>query len=116
MAAKNRSSMPSPEDVYQTTLPNGITVLARSNFNSPAVNFGGYLPAGALFETDEKLGLADFVSSMLMRGTQTRTFDAIYNELETVGASLGFDLGRSQHELWRARLGGRTSTCPHPSR
>lgn len=91
MATKNKSSMPSPEDVYQTTLSNGITVLARSNFNSPAVNIGGYLPAGALFETDEKLGLADFVSSMLMRGTQTRTFDAIYNELETVGASLGFD-------------------------
>lgn len=88
-----RSSLPSPEDVYQTRLSNGITVLARSNFNSPAVSISGYLPAGALFETDDKLGLADFVSSMLMRGTQRRTFDAIYNELETVGASLGFDSG-----------------------
>jgi zinc protease len=89
----HKSSMPSPEDVYQLTLSNGITVFARSNFNSPAVNVGGYLPAGALFETDDKLGLADFVSSMLMRGTQKRTFDAIYNELETVGASFGFDSG-----------------------
>lgn len=93
MTVKNKSSMPSPEDVYQVTLSNGITILARSNFNSPAVNVGGYLPAGALFETDDKLGLADFVSSMLMRGTQKRSFDAIYNQLETVGASLGFDSG-----------------------
>lgn len=94
--------MPSPADVYQTTLPNGITILARSNFNSPSVNVGGYLPAGALFETDDKLGLAEFVSSMLMRGTQTRTFDAIYNELETVGASLGFDSG-----VHNTNFGGR---------
>ncbi|GAB1470117.1 hypothetical protein MASR2M66_09940 [Chloroflexota bacterium] len=97
-----RSSLPSPEDIYQVTLSNGITILARANFNSPAVNFGGYLPAGALFETDEKLGLADFVSSMLMRGTQKHTFDSIYNELETAGASLGFDSG-----VHSASFGGR---------
>lgn len=102
MTTKPKSSMPSPEDVYQTTLSNGITILARSNYNSPSVNMGGYLPAGAIFETDEKLGLADFVSSMLMRGTQTRTFDSIYNELETVGASLGFDSG-----VHNTNFGGR---------
>lgn len=105
MAAKissHKSSMPSPEDVHQVTLSNGITILARSNFNSPAVNIGGYLPVGALFETDDKLGLADFATSMLMRGTQTRTFDAIYNELETVGASLGFDSG-----VHNTNFGGR---------
>lgn len=87
------SSLPSPEDVFQVTLSNGITVLARSNFNSPSISMGGYLPAGAIFENDEKLGLADFVASMLMRGTQTRTFDEIYNELETTGAGMGFDSG-----------------------
>jgi zinc protease len=86
-------SLPSPEDIFQRTLPNGITVLARSNFNSPSVSMGGYLPAGALFESDDQLGLADFVASALMRGTKTRTFDAIYNELESVGASMGFDSG-----------------------
>ncbi|MCE7859438.1 MAG: insulinase family protein [Chloroflexi bacterium CFX2] len=102
MAAKTKSSFPSPEDVYQVTLPNGITVLARSNFNSPSVNIGGYLPAGSISETDDKLGLADFVTSMLMRGTQKRTFDDIYNELESVGASLGFDSG-----VHNVNFGGR---------
>lgn len=86
-----KPSLPGPEDIYRVTLSNGITVLARSSFNSPSISMGGYLPAGSIFETDEKLGLADFVSSCLMRGTQTRTFDAIYNELESVGASMGFD-------------------------
>jgi len=88
-----KPSLPGVEDIYRVTLSNGITVLARSSFNTPSISMGGYLPAGSIFETDEKLGLADFVSSSLMRGTQTRTFDAIYNELESVGASMGFDSG-----------------------
>ncbi len=87
------SSLPSPSDIHCETLPNGIAILARANFNSPSISMGGYLPAGAIFESDEKLGLADFVASALMRGTQTRTFDQIYNALESAGASMGFDSG-----------------------
>lgn len=98
-----KPSLPGPEDIFRTVLPNGITVLARSNFNSPSVSMGGYLPAGAIFESDEKLGLADFVSSSLMRGTQTRDFDGIYNALELVGASMGFDSG-----VHNANFGGRS--------
>ena len=98
-----KPSLPGPDDIYRVTLSNGITVLARSSFDSPSISMGGYLPAGAIFESNEKLGLADFVSSSLMRGTQTRTFDAIYNELESVGASMGFDSG--VHNL---SFGGRT--------
>jgi zinc protease len=98
-----KPSLLSPEDIYRAVLPNGITVLARSSFNSPSISMGGYLPAGAIFESDAKLGLADFVSSSLMRGTQTRTFDAIYNELESVGASMGFDSG-----VHNTSFGGRS--------
>ncbi|HXD10319.1 MAG TPA: pitrilysin family protein, partial [Anaerolineales bacterium] len=65
----------------------------RSNFNSPSVVISGYFSAGAILDTDEKLGLADFVTSALMRGTKKRTFDKIYNDLESVGASLGFSSG-----------------------
>lgn len=97
-----KSSFPSTADVLEVKLSNGITVLARSNFNSPSISMGGYLPAGAIFENDEKLGLADFVSTSLMRGTQNHTFDQIYNELESVGASLGFDSG-----VHNTNFGGR---------
>jgi len=88
-----KSALPGPNDIYREVLPNGITVLTRSNFNSPSVVISGYFNAGAILDTDEKLGLADFVTSALMRGTQKRTFDKIYNELEAVGASLGFSSG-----------------------
>ncbi len=98
-----KKTLPGPDDIFRATLPNGITFLSRPNFNSPSVSVTGYLPAGAIFENDEKLGLADFVASSLMRGTQKRTFDAIYNQLESVGASMGFNSG-----VHNASFGGRS--------
>jgi zinc protease len=93
MMANQLNSLPGPDDIYREILPNGITVLARSNFNSPSVVVSGYFEAGALFDPDEKLGLAEYTVAALMRGTQKRTFDEIYNKLESVGASLGFNTG-----------------------
>ncbi len=86
-------SLPGPEDINRTVLSNGITVLSRSNFNSPSVTISGYIHTGSLFDQDKKLGMADFTASALMRGTTDHTFDSLYNELESVGASLGFDSG-----------------------
>jgi zinc protease len=87
------NSLPGPDDIYREVLPNGITVLTRPNFNSPSVVLAGYFEAGALFDPDEKLGLAEYTTISLMRGTKTRTFDDIYNSLESVGASLGLNTG-----------------------
>ena len=67
--------------------------MCRANFNSPSASINGYINAGSLFDPDEKLGLADFAASALMRGTEKHSFDSLYNELESVGASLGFDAG-----------------------
>ena len=93
MDPSTKNSLPGPDDIYREVIPNGITVLTRSNFNSPSVVLTGFFSAGALFDTDEKLGLADFVTSALMRGTKKRSFDEIYQALESVGASLGFNTG-----------------------
>jgi len=87
----SQSSLPGPDDITRVELPNGINVLSRSNFNSPSVTVSGYIAVGSLFDSDEKLGLADFVSAALMRGTGKRDFQGIYQDLESVGASLGFN-------------------------
>ncbi|NJC95076.1 MAG: insulinase family protein [Anaerolineae bacterium] len=89
----SKTALPGPNDIHREVLPNGVTVITRSNFNSPSVVISGYFDAGAIFDPDKKLGLADFVTSALMRGTRKRTFDQIYNALESVGASLGFSTG-----------------------
>ncbi len=86
-------SLPGPDDIHREILPNGITVLGRANFNSPSVVVSGYFTSGSLFEPDEKLGLADFVCSSLMRGTANRDMQQIYDALESAGASFGYDSG-----------------------
>src|SRR5678815_1552417 len=93
MTNNSHHSLPGSDDIYREVLPNGITILTRSNFNSPSVVVTGYFGGGSLFDPDDKLGLAEYVSYSLMRGTRTRSFDKIYNELEAVGASLGFSSG-----------------------
>ena len=99
----NVQSLPGPETIHREVLPNGITVLSRSNFNSPSVVISGYFTSGSLFETDEKLGLADFMCSSLMRGSEKRSMQELYNALESVGAGFGYDSGtRSSNFSGRA--------------
>jgi zinc protease len=86
-------SLPSAADITRQLLPNGILVLARPNFNSPSISMSGYLQTGALNDPPDKLGLSDFTSLALMRGTQTRNFQEIFDALESAGASFGYNGG-----------------------
>lgn len=85
-----KNTLPGVDDITREILANGITTLVRSNFNNPSVVIHGYLNSGSLMDPDDKLGLADFTASMLMRGTQQNTFNQVYEMLESSGASLGF--------------------------
>ena len=93
MKTVNQHSFPGHDDITRVLLPNGITLLARTNFNSPSVVFGGYLQCGSLFDPDEKLGLADFTASSLLRGSEKRDFQKIFDDLESSGANLSFSAG-----------------------
>jgi zinc protease len=90
---KRLHSMPGPEDIHRTELANGIVLLVRVNPSSPSVVIGGYLACGSLFDPDEKLGLADFTASALLRGTQRQDFQQIFESLESAGANLSFSAG-----------------------
>ena len=92
-SSASQHSLPGADDITRVQLSNGIVVLARSNFNSPSVTVSGYLQAGGLSDPIDKLGLADFTASALMRGSQRRSFQQIYDALESAGASLGIDSG-----------------------
>lgn len=86
-------SLPGPDDITRVQLKNGITFLFRPNMNSLAVSIGGYVQAGNIHDPEDKLGLADFTTSTLKRGTKTRSFQGIYDTLESIGASLGIGCG-----------------------
>lgn len=89
----NIHSLPGPDDIVRRELSNGIVVLMRRNTSSLSVVITGYLACGAIFEPDDKLGLAGFTTLALMRGTSQRNFQQIYDALESNGASLGLDGG-----------------------
>jgi zinc protease len=88
-----RHSLPGPNDILRFQSNNGITILCRSNFNSPSVIISGYLHAGSLFDPDKHLGLADFTAMMLTRGSRTCDFQGIHEALESCGANLGVSAG-----------------------
>ncbi|MFU8771402.1 MAG: M16 family metallopeptidase [Anaerolineales bacterium] len=91
LEGENLGSLPGADDITRVEISNRIVVLARENFNSPSVVISGYLPAGNLLESDDKLGLAAFTAAALMRGTKSRNFQEIFNALESAGASLQFE-------------------------
>lgn len=86
-------SIPGPNDITRRELPNGIVALVRENHNSPSVVISGYLQVGAYDERPEQAGLSAFTAAALMRGAANRTFEQIYQELESVGASGGVSGG-----------------------
>ncbi len=88
-------SLPGPEDIVRVEMPNGIVVLVRENTSSPAVVVYGSLRCGALLEPPEKAGLASFHGDMLTRGTAHHSFAELYEEIESIGASL--DVGADGH-------------------
>lgn len=90
---KPKYAYPGPEDVFRQTLPNGITLLARENFDSPAVVIHGYVEAGAEDEPRAQCGLASFTADVLERGTHRRDFAQLYEEVESVGAAFGIGAG-----------------------
>jgi zinc protease len=86
-------SLPGPESVLRRELANGIVVLARENFASPSVVISGYLVAGSLGETRQEAGLAHLTAQALMRGTKERSFNQIFESIESIGARLSLGAG-----------------------
>lgn len=88
------TNYPGPESIHRHVLDNGITVLIYQNETAESLFVEGRVGAGGIVDGPEKAGLASFTAEMLMRGTEQRTFEAIYEEIESVGASLHFGAGR----------------------
>jgi len=82
------TSIPGPQDIHRREFPNGMTVLVRENFSSPSVVIEGLLRVGGVSDPPAQAGLASFTAACLMRGTERRTFQQIYEEIESIGASV----------------------------
>jgi len=88
-----KHALPGSDDILRVELENGIIVLARENFSSPAVVISGHLRGGDLQVPREQAGLANFHSAMLTRGTRRYSFGDLFEEIESIGASLNVSSG-----------------------
>jgi zinc protease len=118
LVSAGAGALPALGEVRELRLPNGLTLLAQRRGDLPIVTLQADVRAGALYESDDKAGLADLVSRMLDQGIieagrgQKKSSDEIAREVEFLGgqysisatgltvnlmsadASAGFDLVR----------------------
>jgi len=79
--------------VQRWQLENGAVFLFSEKRDGAGMVFVGSLPLGSAREPTELAGIAHFTAELLDRGTDGKTRQQIAEELESVGASLGFSAG-----------------------
>ena len=105
-------SLPRPDDIArgaaaQRDRDPGVQPERRP---SVVINAAAGIVAVRLFDRGEKLGMADYTASALMRGTARRSFQEIYDLLESAGASLGSN-GGTHTTSFGGRALGKTLIC-----
>jgi zinc protease len=77
---------PSPEGIYEATLPNGMKVLMKESHAAPILCFSIWYRAGSKHEEVGRTGLAHLLEHMMFKGTE-RYGKGIYDRtLESNGA------------------------------
>jgi len=89
-AAKSGSSASPSGTPERVVLDNGLVLITAENRVLPVVAISGRLKAGGMYDTDEQAGIGDFVAHTLAKGTSSRTWQQVAEEIESVGASINF--------------------------
>jgi zinc protease len=79
--------------VYETKLPNGLTVMLAEDSRFPLVTTRLVFLAGNKRDPKDIPGLAASVASMLTQGTSKRTYQQIAEELDSLGGTLSAATG-----------------------
>ena len=81
--------------IQKFTLSNGLRLLVREDSRLPLISASAVFKAGLLVETPETAGLSRLYSSVLIKGTKTRTAEQIADEIESVGGNISSDSGNN---------------------
>lgn len=77
----------------------GIDLIAYPTGVKDVVTMRGSLPAGDAFASDDNVAIPTLVGMMLDKGTTTEDKFAIAEKLESVGATISFDVGSEMAEV-----------------
>lgn len=67
-------------------LDNGIDIMMLPMLNTKIICAGFFIKAGSRNEIDENNGIAHFLEHMMFKGTNNRTAEILFDELDTLGA------------------------------
>ena len=70
------------------TLDNGMRLILREDPSTNVVAFETFVGTGTSVETSDQAGISSFTNTLLLRGTETRTEEEIFEAIENLGASL----------------------------
>jgi len=79
--------------VKRIVLPNGLTVLALATPGTGTVSVAGSVKAGSYFGTYDKALVPELVSYMLTKGSSEASKAELAEQLDSMGAGLGFSTG-----------------------
>lgn len=80
-------------EFWQTTLANGMTLMAHQSSETPTVTLVINLEGGPLLDPIDKAGLASFTAMMMSETTQNFSNEEMANELAKLGSSINFSAG-----------------------
>jgi predicted Zn-dependent peptidase len=75
-----------PIQFKQTTLPNGLTILAEVSDDARTSAVGFFVKAGTRDEALPVMGVSHFLEHMMFKGTARRTADDVNREFDEIGA------------------------------
>jgi zinc protease len=75
--------------IVESKLQNGLKIVVVNRPNVPLVSVNLMLSNGAYHEDDKLAGVTDMTASLLTKGTKTRNADAIAEQMEFLGSSIG---------------------------
>jgi len=87
-SAETRREISSDDAIQKTVLPNGLVILTRRNPNLPAVAISAAILGGLQVETKANNGISQFVSQMLLKGTQSLPEALIADSIQNRGGNI----------------------------
>ena len=85
--------------VTEKSLPNGLELALVENHELPVVYMKLVVASGSMRDPEGKEGLASFTANMLKRGTESRTKNAIAEEIDFIGGKMDIAANRDAVEI-----------------
>ncbi len=75
-------------EIEKFTLPNGLRLLVKESHRLPFVELRAVFKGGVLAESSANTGVTQLMAKLLLKGTKTRSAEAMAREIESVGGSM----------------------------